>query len=144
MNAGQPKSQKLFQSRNLLCYKREQVKKQEKENHPTPPTLFIYSSSLPLLNHSSCSDVPSESHPMILHTSTITPDQFNDVTLPDVATPQTTSISSQIIPPPSHYILRVSQCLCHCVRQFLPHNHRSTIIIPTYLCTSSNCDSIPL
>jgi len=60
---------KLFESRNLLFYTRERVKREEKGNPPTPTTLSLYTIRLPPSNHCSCSDVPSESHPMILHTT---------------------------------------------------------------------------
>ena len=51
-----------------LLYKRTS-KERRKGNPPTLSTLSLYTIHLPPSNHSSCSDVPSESHPMILHTT---------------------------------------------------------------------------
>ena len=51
-----------------LLYKRTS-KERRKGNPPTPSTLSLYTFLLPPSNHSSCSDVPSESYPMILHTT---------------------------------------------------------------------------
>jgi len=42
---------------------------------------------------------------MILHITSTSSDQHNHATSADVATPQTTSVSLQIISPPSHNIL---------------------------------------
>jgi hypothetical protein len=43
-------------------------KERRKGNPSTPTTLSLYTIPLPPSNHSPCSDVPSKSHPMILHT----------------------------------------------------------------------------
>jgi len=51
-----------------LLYKRTS-KERRKGNPPTLSTLSLYTIRLPPSNHPSCSDVPSESHPMILHTT---------------------------------------------------------------------------
>jgi hypothetical protein len=75
---------KLFQSRSLLCYTRERVKREEKEILNANNTL-LYTIHLPPSNHSSCSDVPSESYPMILHT---TPPFFIVTTTPNHPTSQ--------------------------------------------------------
>jgi hypothetical protein len=50
-----------------LLYKRTS-KERRKGNPPTPTTLSLYTIRLPSSNQFLCSDVPSESHPMILHT----------------------------------------------------------------------------
>jgi hypothetical protein len=118
-------------------------KERRKGNHPALPTLPLYTIHLPPSNHSSCSNIPSESHPMILHTTTITPYQYNYATLPDVATPRTTSLSYQIVPPLSHCILRIFQRLRLSVIQYLAQHPRIPIIVLKYLCTSLNCNSIP-
>ena len=116
-------------------------KERSKGNPPTPTTLSSYTICLPPSNHSSCSDITSESHPMISYTANTSPYRYNHATLPDIATPQTTFLSYQTIPPPSCRILRVSQCLCLSVTQFLPHHPWIPIIIPKYLCLSFNCDT---
>jgi len=134
---GKPKVDTVAESWLALLYNRTS-NEIRKEYHSIPPTLAAYTIHPPPGNHSLCSDVPSESHRMILHTTTITPYQYNHATLSNVATPQTTILSQQIIPPPSHWILRISQLLCSSVIQFLPQHPRIPIIIPKYLGTSSN------
>jgi len=100
------KVQSVSESWLALLYKRTS-KERRKENHPMPPTLSLYTTCLPPFNHSSSSDVLSESHPTILHTTTVTPYQYNLATSSDITTPQTTFLWYQIIPPPSHRILCV-------------------------------------
>jgi len=75
-----------------LLYKRTS-KERRKGNPPTLSTLSLYTIHLPPSNHSSCSDIPSESHPMILHTTPLFLYRNNHATSPDVATPQLTSLS---------------------------------------------------
>ena len=58
----------LSKSYYCLLYKRTS-KERRKGNPPTPSTLSVYTIRLPPSNHSPCSDVPSESHLMILHTT---------------------------------------------------------------------------
>jgi len=103
-----------------LLYKR-MSKERRKGNPPMPTTLSLYTIHLPPSNHSPCSNVPSESHPMILHTTNTTPDQYNHAISSDIAIPHTTSLSYSIIPPPSRGFLRVSQRLRLSVTPFLPH-----------------------
>jgi len=115
-----------------LLYKR-MSKERRKGNPPTPTTLSLYTICSPPPNHSSCSNIPSESHPMILHTTNKTSYQHNQAISPDVATPQTTSLSWQIIPPPSHCFLRVFQRLHLSITQFLPHHPNLSILSSKYL-----------
>jgi len=61
-------SRDLSKSYYCLLYKRTS-KERRKGNPPTLSTLSLYTNRLPPSNHSSCSDVPSESYPMILHTT---------------------------------------------------------------------------
>ena len=61
-------SEYLSKSCYCLLYKRTS-KERRKGNPPTLSTLSLYTIRLPPSNHPSCSDVPSESHPMILHTT---------------------------------------------------------------------------
>jgi len=61
-------SKDLSKSYYCLLYKRTS-KERRKGNPPTPSTLSLYTIRLPPSNHSSCSDVSSESYPMILHTT---------------------------------------------------------------------------
>jgi len=61
-------SEYLSKSCYCLLYKRTS-KERRKGNPPTLSALSLYTIHLPPSNHSSCSDVPSESHPMILHTT---------------------------------------------------------------------------
>ena len=63
------KNKNIF-SKSCYCllYKRTS-KERRKGNPPTLSTLSLYTIPLPPSNHSSCSDVPSESHTMILHTT---------------------------------------------------------------------------
>jgi len=63
---------KLCERRNLLCCTTEQVKERRKEYPPTPNNLSLYAVCILLLNDSSCSDVPAESFPIIVHTTSIT------------------------------------------------------------------------
>jgi len=60
----------LFQSRNLLCYTKELVKRKEKEILWYQIIVSLYTIRLALSNHSSCPDIPSESYYMILHCTT--------------------------------------------------------------------------
>jgi len=53
-------------------------KERRKGNPPTPNILSLCTICLPRSNHSSCSDVPSKSFPMILHTISAT--LFNTTT----------------------------------------------------------------
>ena len=73
------------------------------------------------------------SHDLTHHS--IIPYHNNHATSPDVATPQTTSLSYYIIPPPSRCFLRVFQRLRLSVIQFLPHLPYLSSIIPKYLRT---------
>ena len=131
----------MFQSRTIACYTRERVKREEKGNPPTLSTLSLYTIHLPPSNHSSCSDIPSESHPMILHT---TPLFLIVTTMPPLLTSQ--HLSSllylyQIIPPPSFRFFRVFQRLRLSVTQFLPHLPYLSSIFPKYLRTFLRRDS---
>jgi len=108
-----------------------------------PTTLSLYTIRLPPSNHSSCSDVPSKSHPIILHTTKITPYQYNHATSSDVTTPQTTSWSHRIITPPSCHILRISQHLRPPVTQLVPHHPPNSTRIPKYLYTFFNPSQYP-
>ena len=66
-NKNQDKSGNIFQSRTIVCYTRERVKRKEKENPPAPTTsLYIALRQLPS-NHPSCFDVVSKFSFMILH-----------------------------------------------------------------------------
>jgi hypothetical protein len=114
-------------------------KERRKGNPLTPTTLSLYTIHLSHSNHSSCSDVPSKSHPIIIHTTAITPDQHNHATSREVAPPQLRSFWYQISPPKSHHIPRASQCLRPYITQFLPHCPRFPITIPKYLCISLSC-----
>jgi len=100
--------------------------------------LSLYSVRRPLSNQSPCTDVSSESHHMVLHTTNITPYQYNHATSSDVATPQATSSSYQIMLPPAYLSLRVSHRLRCSVTQFVPHHPAILILTPLYLCTASN------
>jgi len=77
---------KISFSKSYYCllYKRTS-KERRKGNPPTPSTLSLYTIRLPPSNHSSCSDVPSESYPMILHT---TPSFLIITTTPPLLTSQ--------------------------------------------------------
>jgi len=91
------------------------------------------------MNHSPCADVPSEPHPMISHTINITPYQYNHATSCDVATPQTTSLSYQIIPPQSGRSPCIFQRLRPSAAQFLPLHHPASyrdLQVPLYLLES--------
>ena len=85
-------SEYVSKSDYCLLYKRTS-KERRKGNPPTLSTLSLYTIHLPPSNHPSCSDVPSESHTMILHTTPLFLYRNNHATSPDVATPQTTSLS---------------------------------------------------
>lgn len=87
-----------------------------------PAKLCIFTIYLPPSNQSSCSDVPSESHPTLLYVTSIHHHYFNHHTSPDVATPQTISISQYVILLNTCLILYVSQSLRPSVTQFLPHS----------------------
>jgi hypothetical protein len=65
----------------------------------------------------------------------IIPYRNNHAISSDVATLQTTSLSYQIIPPPSRRFLRVFQRLPLSVAQFLQHHQESSSIIPKYFRT---------
>ena len=139
-NAGKGSNPGFFQSHNLLCYTRERVKRAEKAILQRQQHSVYIQFRLPPWNHSSCSDLSSESHPMILHTTSITPYQYNPATSTDIATPQATSLSYLIILPPSLHILPVCQSLRFSVKPFLPYHPRNHIQIAKYLHTSSDLD----
>lgn len=113
-----------------------------KENTPMPTTLPLYTIRLPLWNRSSGSNIPSESYPTISLTTNITPYHHIHATLSNFSTHHIFLLSYRIIPPPSDRILGVSQRLCICLTQVLPHHLRPPIIIPNYLPTSLTHDSI--
>jgi hypothetical protein len=119
-------------------------KQRRKGNAPAPTTLSVYTVRLPPSNHCSRSDVPSESHPMILHTTSKTLYQYNHTISSNVATPQSTSLLYLIIRPPSCRSLHVSQHLRLSVTQFLQHPHYTSTFYPKYLRIFLRCDSIPL
>jgi hypothetical protein len=110
-------------------------KERRKGNPSMPTTLSLYTVHLQLSNHSPCFDVPSESHPMSLHTISYSSYQYNHAISSDVVTYRTTSFSYQNIPPPSCRFFLVSQWLRLSVTQFLPHHLRVSAIIPKYLHT---------
>jgi hypothetical protein len=88
----QDKSRSCFKV--VTCFAiHETSKERRKGNSPTPTTLSLYTVRLPPSNHFLSSDVPSESHPMILHTINTTPYQYNHAISSNVATPQTTLFS---------------------------------------------------
>jgi len=119
---------KLFQSYNLLCYTREWVKREEKEILQCQKPLFIYSVSATL-----------ESSPMLWCTICIfthglthhdqNSNQHQHATSPDVATSQSNSLCSKIMPPPLHHYFCVFQCLCVFLIQFLRHPVPSPLIL---------------
>jgi len=80
-------------------------------------------------------------HPNCTHRSYTPPAQFLiNTTMPHHLTSQHLRpllLSYQIIPPPSHCILRTSQHLRLSITQFLPHHSGISANIPTYLCISS-------
>jgi len=86
-----------------LLYKRTS-KERRKENHPTPYNLTLYTLCLPDWNHSTSSDVPSKYPLMLLHTTNTTPYQQHHTTSSDITTPQTTSLSYHITPPPCPHL----------------------------------------
>jgi len=93
----------LFRVVLALLYKRTS-KERTKGNPPTPNNLAVYTLCPPTSNHSSCFDVPLDYPPIILHIHDSTPYQHIHTTSSNVTTPQTTSLSYQIIPPPSFNI----------------------------------------
>jgi len=126
----------LFQSRNLLCYTRERAKSEEKKSSNTKQPLFISSVSVSLKSFFSLRCTIGILHHDLTHHPTL-PSQPNHATSSDVATPQTTSLSLQIILPPLHYTSalspHVSQHLCLSVTPVSSvHANQFLRIIPTY------------
>ena len=129
-------SRKSRQDRSRSCFKvitcfaiQENEQREKKGNPPAPRTLGWNTVRLPPSNHSSCSDVPSKPHPMILHTINITPYQYNHATSSDVATPQLFPYHNKLY---HHHLAafpRISQRLRLSVTQFPPHHRK--IPIPT-------------
>jgi hypothetical protein len=121
-----------FQSRNLLCYTRERVKREEECNPPALTTFSLYTISLPPSNHSLCSNVPSKFYLIILHTL--------NTTLINTSTPHCLT-SEHLSPFPSrtnpfrHHLatfLRTFQSLRRSVTQFLPQNLGISTIISKF------------
>jgi len=101
--SSQDKSQSSSQVVLALLYNRTS-KERRQGSPPTSNNLSLYTLCLSPSNHSLCSDVPSKYSLMILHTTNTTLYQHNHTTSPDVAIPQTTSLTRHIIPPPSHNV----------------------------------------
>jgi len=128
-DSSQDKSRSWFKVVLALLYKRTS-KERRKGNPPTPTTLSLYTVCLPPSNHSPCSDVPSEPHPMILHTINIISYQYNHATSSDVATPQLFLDHSKLYHHHLAVFRHVSQRLRLSVTYFHPHYHKIPIPIP--------------
>jgi len=114
-----------------LLYNRTS-KERRKGNLPMPTTRSVYTVRLPPSIHSPCSDVPSEPHPMIVHTINITPDQFNHAISSDVATPQLFPYDNKLYRHHLAAFLRITQRLRPSVTRFLPYPHEIPIPTPKY------------
>jgi len=124
-------SEYLSKSCYCLLYKRTR-KERRKGNPPTPTTLSLYTIRLPPSNHSPCSDVPSESYPMILHT---TPSSLIVTTTPHRLTSQHLKLLLYLTKLSRHPLAafpRVFQRLRLPLTQFLRHHKESFIAIPKY------------
>jgi hypothetical protein len=119
-NPDKPRVGAVSKSSLALVYTRTS-KERRKGNPATPTTLSLYTIRLPPSNYSSCSDVPSKSHSMFLNAISSTSYPYNHTISSDFTTPQSTSLSEQIIPPPSPCFLRVSWGLRLSVTHFLLH-----------------------
>jgi len=125
-------SQECFQSRTIVCYTRERVKREEKEilQHQTT-SLCIQFRLLPS-NHSPCSDVPFKSSFVFLHNISQLHYQNTHATTSDVATLVSPSSS---YPYHLHYSYTISGSL-RSSRTFVPTSCKCVTcpsLIPAYL-----------
>ena len=128
---------KLFQSHNLHCYSRERAKRKEQETLQRQQH-FLYTQ---FVCHPGIILHASIYHPNLIPWSYTPPAQF----LINTTTPhrllsqhlRPLPLSYQIMPPPSHWVLRISQHLGLSITQFLPHHAQISANIPKYILISS-------